>query len=606
MERAPPEFRAEHERLQQVIEPVSGKTIAAILGDLRGDPFKVNPSGGHTLHFYGGSICSFDHTGRFPLVCLYGPIFSLHSKLGASESAYGRPITTVVDLPDGSKCCIFEGGHIHAMGGLAEPFPAEQCIAPYKPVPPTNPFGLRPGGLPPSFHQRWVELSTVRHHSGQMFAEILGYPRHLEENPCGGQRFLFLHGQLVSINKESLPYVMYGEIWELWKSLGWVDSGWGRPLTDEQPLEDGGRCQVMEGGHIHSYAGIAKGYPADQCTARYKPTTRALIFNQMPPHFQRKWSMLALQNQPLANRSVAELLGTPWHRLKENGKKPGQHFHFLGGYLISLDSNPEPPPMQVAQHSFPPPSDPSLPGYLPPGARSPYGSPPVQSGPPMYQLPQQSPSFPSGSKGPNTIPIELIPPFAVYGTISEFYVKEGGVDGKYGRPLADEQDLGDGGRCSIFEGGHIHMYRGVAQGATPETCTAPYQPRSPPPPSSTNSPIANYPTQAPGMHHQPNWGSTSPQHHQPNWGSTSPQHHQPNYPSTPSPQVYGQGQPGTQQQQGADEVHKRTCGWWYCLTGIDMDQAPEDFGPWCVYASTGLKPGQHSGYCCHGCCRVTF
>jgi len=82
----------------------------------------------------------------------------------------------------------------------------------------------------------------------------------------------------------------------------------------------------------------------------------------------------------------------------------------------------------------------------------------------MYQLPQQSPSFPSGSKGPNTTPIELIPPFAVYGTICEFYKKEGGIEGKYGRPLADEQDLGDGGRCSIFEGGHIHMYRGVAQG----------------------------------------------------------------------------------------------------------------------------------------------
>ena len=112
---------------------------------------------------------------------------------------------------------------------------------------------------PPSFHQRWVELSTVRHHSGQMIAEVLGYPRHLEENPCGGQRFLFISGQLISINNDSLPYVMYGEIWELWKSLGWVDSGWGRPLTDEQTLEDGGRCQVMEGGHIHSYAGIAKG-----------------------------------------------------------------------------------------------------------------------------------------------------------------------------------------------------------------------------------------------------------------------------------------------------------------------------------------------------------
>jgi hypothetical protein len=158
-----------------------------------------------------------------------------------------------------------------------ERFPAEQCTASYKPVPPTNPFGLRPGGLvcthlfddfdgltipitqPANFHQRWVELSTVRHHSGQMIAEVLGYPRHLEENPCGGQRFLFISGQLVSINNNSLPYVMYGEIWELWKRMGWVDSGWGRPLTDEQTLEDGGRCQVMEGGHIHCYAGIAKG-----------------------------------------------------------------------------------------------------------------------------------------------------------------------------------------------------------------------------------------------------------------------------------------------------------------------------------------------------------
>ena len=92
-----------------------------------------------------------------------------------------------------------------------------------------------------------------------MIAEVLGYPRLLEENPCGGQRFLFISGQLVSINNNSLPYVMYGEIWELWKSMGGVDSGWGRPLTDEQTLEDGGRCQVMEGGHIHCYVGIAKG-----------------------------------------------------------------------------------------------------------------------------------------------------------------------------------------------------------------------------------------------------------------------------------------------------------------------------------------------------------
>ena len=48
----------------------------------------------------------------------------------------------------------------------------------------------------------------------------------------------------------------------------------------------------------------------------------------------------------------------------------------------------------------------------------------------------------------------------------------------------------------------------------------------------------------------------------------------------------------------------RPGGCWYCLTGINLDEGPEECGPRTVYCMTGLQPGQHSGYCCHGCCHV--
>ena len=99
----------------------------------------------------------------------------------------------------------------------------------------------------------------MRHPSGKMIIEILGHSREVVDNPCGGQNARFLGGHLVSINNNSLPYVIYGEIWNLWRNLGGVESGWGRPLVDEQDLGDGGRCSVMEGGHIHLFNGIAKG-----------------------------------------------------------------------------------------------------------------------------------------------------------------------------------------------------------------------------------------------------------------------------------------------------------------------------------------------------------
>jgi hypothetical protein len=118
----PPEFRAEHDRLRLVIDPLTGRSIADIFGEPRGSGFSVSPSGGHTFTFWGGSICSFDHTGRFPLVFLYGPIYDFHRRLGGSESGFGRPLTSVVDLADASKCCIFEGGHIHSLGDKAGPY----------------------------------------------------------------------------------------------------------------------------------------------------------------------------------------------------------------------------------------------------------------------------------------------------------------------------------------------------------------------------------------------------------------------------------------------------------------------------------------------------
>lgn len=49
-------------------------------------------------------------------------------------------------------------------------------------------------------------------------------------------------------------------------------------------------------------------------------------------------------------------------------------------------------------------------------------------------------------------------PFVVYGTILRFWEKKGGINSKFGRPICDERDLPGGGRCGVFEGGHIHYH----------------------------------------------------------------------------------------------------------------------------------------------------
>lgn len=113
---------------------------------------------------------------------------------------------------------------------------------------------------PPIFVQKFAQLSTVRHPTdGESVIQKLGLPcLKLQTNAAGGQRYNWLTGEMVSIDNNTPPCVVYGPIYDLWNGLGNVESGWGRPIADVQYLDDGSCCSVFEGGHIHSYGETAK------------------------------------------------------------------------------------------------------------------------------------------------------------------------------------------------------------------------------------------------------------------------------------------------------------------------------------------------------------
>lgn len=181
----------------------------------------------------------------------------------------------------------------------------------------------------------------------------------------------------------------------------------------------------------------------------------------------------------LLSSNIFIVLGLPCLLLHKN-EQGGQRFHFLGGHLVSLSDDPPP-----AQPSPPLPSYNNHPGspnafgggYLqgspnigygrPPP--SPYGAPlgPYGSNPstPGSPLPPYggSPASPGFAAAKREKPLALIEPFYVLNPINTVWEQAGAHNSKYGRPLCDEQDLPDGGRCSIFEGGHIHAYNGEAQ-----------------------------------------------------------------------------------------------------------------------------------------------
>jgi hypothetical protein len=106
--------------------------------------------------------------------------------------------------------------------------------------------------------RKWQELS-FQHDPilGTTIAQILGplYWHDVKNIDVGGKRMVFNGGQIVVY--EAGSFGVYGPICSYWTG---VAGGWGRPLTDEQDLQDGGRCVVFEGGHIHRYGDKAGPY----------------------------------------------------------------------------------------------------------------------------------------------------------------------------------------------------------------------------------------------------------------------------------------------------------------------------------------------------------
>ena len=71
------------------------------------------------------------------------------------------------------------------------------------------------------------------------------------EDKKGGRTLHFRNGVLTSQTRDSPPFLVYGQIYELWRDLNGVSSGLGYPLADYRVLEDRTTCIVFEGGHIH-------------------------------------------------------------------------------------------------------------------------------------------------------------------------------------------------------------------------------------------------------------------------------------------------------------------------------------------------------------------
>jgi len=150
----PPDINAKYEAMRSVIDPLTNKPVTEVLGGSH-IGLQTYPSGCRRMAFHGGDITSYDHTRRYPIVCIYGPIWSFYEQVGEiAQSVFGRPLSDVRDLPDGSRCAVFEGGHIHQWGSDAHPFPASECTAASQPPPPPFPFGMGPNKvvsiLPPS------------------------------------------------------------------------------------------------------------------------------------------------------------------------------------------------------------------------------------------------------------------------------------------------------------------------------------------------------------------------------------------------------------------------------------------------------------------------
>ncbi|KZP24996.1 hypothetical protein FIBSPDRAFT_950692 [Athelia psychrophila] len=479
MQTLPPQFRAKHRELRTTIDSAKNKSVADILGG-HSHGYSIDASGYERFNFVNGDIYISNHTA----VCVYGATHKFYVRLGGPASPFGRPVRDMASLSDGSQCAQFEGAHIHARGDKADVVLAEHCISAQKAVIPQFSFNNAPGSMTVPMHKKWQVLCTQRQPDGSTAIEQLGVPCLLQQdNPNGGQRYNFVSGEIVSIDNSAPPYAVYGKIFAIWQLAGGVKSGWGRPLADEQDLPHGGRCSVFEGGHIHWVGGVALPVLAEDCRAKNKPEAQTASWNRMPPHFQRKWTYLSTTIHPQQRKPIAQLLGPPSLQLKSNPEPlSGQSFHFTGGYLISLSNSPRPLSRAESSASLNRPN--SLNGTIftsPPRQSENHlnygGSPDARPGPlPLRRGSSTSrgdsvvlrPSGSSSSLHSHSLSgqsysaslkdLVYSEPFAVYGTILRFWEKKGGINSKFGRPICDERDLPGGGRCGVFEGGHIHYH----------------------------------------------------------------------------------------------------------------------------------------------------
>jgi uncharacterized protein with LGFP repeats len=75
------------------------------------------------------------------------------------------------------------------------------------------------------------------------------------DNPNEGRRVNFSKGALLSHGFQMPPFLVYGDIFTLWTSLGEANSPLGLPIADPQLLGDGSTCSIFEGGHVHKPPG---------------------------------------------------------------------------------------------------------------------------------------------------------------------------------------------------------------------------------------------------------------------------------------------------------------------------------------------------------------
>lgn len=83
----------------------------------------------------------------------------------------------------------------------------------------------------------------------------MGEASGLSDNPDQGQTFQFANGALISYGSLTEPFLVYGDIYEHWKSMDGLNSGYGHPIADPQFFSDGTICSIFHGGHVHRRPG---------------------------------------------------------------------------------------------------------------------------------------------------------------------------------------------------------------------------------------------------------------------------------------------------------------------------------------------------------------